>query len=402
MKDPPSPHPSLRSGRDPEGGPFHHLVSPPLRALVWTAATVALLLVAALLWRGSDAAATESTTAPPADVPSGTPAGAVSEAWSADGGPLPEVVVAGGRVLVGSEHGVRALDPVTGEEAWHYTRSNARMCGLTAADGVAVAVFTTEDRCDEAVALRAATGVRAWTRSLSLAGDAVLDSTTSIVLASNPTGVLTLDPRGNNVRWRYAPPESCRLLGADAGSTGVVVLQRCADDTRVQVRLLDGFAGSPNWSRDLPAAESDAVRLLGADGAVTVLVGDEVQTLAGPDGAELARTPVPEGADVQQSTVGAVSLLRVGGTVTALATASGTRLWEAPGTGLPVATAAPKDPTRPVPLVLPDAGGFSFRDPVTGAESARSAVDGLPPEGSASVVGPVVLLRLDDRVLAYD
>ena len=375
---------------------------PRLRVLVWTAATVALLLVAALLWRGSDAAATESTTAPPADVPSGTPAGAVSEAWSADGAPLPEVVVAGGRVLVGSEHGIRALDPVTGEEAWHYTRSNARMCGLTTADGLAVAVFATEDRCDEAVALRAATGVRAWTRNLSLAGDAVLDATTSIVLASNPTGVLTLDPRGNNVRWRYAPPESCRLLGADAGSTGVVVLQRCGDDTRVQVRLLDGFAGSPNWSRDLPAAEGDTVRLLGADGAVTVLVGDEVQTLAGPDGTELARTPVPgTTTDVEQSTVGSVSLLRVGGTVTALDTASGARLWEAPGTGLPVAAPAPKDPTRPVPLVLPDAGGFSFRDPGTGAESARSAVTGLPPGGTASVVGPVVVLRMDDRVLAH-
>jgi len=170
----------------------------------------------------------------------------------------------------------------------------------------------------------------------------------------------------------------------------------------VQVRLLDGFAGSPNWSRDLPAAEGDAVRLLGADGAVTVLVGDEVQTLAGPDGAELSRLPVPEGTtDVEQSTVGAVSLVRIGGTVSALDTASGARLWEAPGIGLPVATPGPKDPARPAPLVLPDAEGFSFRDPATGDESARSAVTGLPRAGTASVVGPVVVLRLDDRVLGY-
>src|SRR5688500_13395629 len=98
---------------------------PPLRVWVWTAATVALVVIAALLWRGSDAAATESTTAAPADVPSGTPAGAVSEAWSAGGGPLPEDVVEGGRVVVGSAHGVHALDVVTGDEAWHYTRSNA-------------------------------------------------------------------------------------------------------------------------------------------------------------------------------------------------------------------------------------------------------------------------------------
>lgn len=389
------------AGGPPERGPYHHLTAPPLRVWVWTAATTALLLVAALLWRGSDAAATVSTTAAPADVPSGTPAGAVSEVWSASGGPLPEVVVSEGRVLVGSEHGVRALDPVTGEQAWHYTRSNARMCGLTAADGVAVAVFATRDRCDEAVALRAGTGVRAWTRSLSLAGDAVLDSTASIVLASNPTGVLTLDPRGNNVRWRYAPPADCRLLGADAGTTGVVVLQRCADGSRVQVRLLDGFAGTPDWSRDLPVAEGDVVRLLGADGAVTVLVDDAVLTLAGPDGSQLARLPVTAGADVEQATVGTVSLVRTGGTVSALDTASGAPLWAAPAAGLPVTAAGPLDAARPAPVVLPDEQGFSFRDPVTGAELGRSAVSGLPLGGTASVIGPVVVLRLDDRVLGH-
>lgn len=377
------------------------MTGPPLRVWAWTAATVALLIVAALLWRGSDAAATESTTALPADVPPGTPAGAVSQAWSADGGPIPEVVVSQGRVLVGSAQGVRALDAVTGKDAWRYTRANARLCGLTATDGVAVAVFATENRCDEAVALRAGTGVRAWTRSLRLAGDAVLDSTDSIVLASNPTGVLTLDPRGNTIRWRYAVPGNCRLVGAEAGSTGVVVLQRCSDRPVVQVRQLDGFAGSTNWSRDLPVAVGDAVRLLGADGAVTVLVGDEVQTLSGPDGRELARLPVPEGSDVSQATAGTASLVRIGGTVSALDTASGARLWEAPAIGLPAAAPAPEDPSRPASVVLADAAGFSFRDPATGVESARSAVAGLPPGGAASVIGPVLVLRLDDRVLGY-
>jgi hypothetical protein len=49
---------------------------PPLRVWVWIAASVALVVVATLLWRGSDAAATESTTAAPAGVPVGAPAGA--------------------------------------------------------------------------------------------------------------------------------------------------------------------------------------------------------------------------------------------------------------------------------------------------------------------------------------
>jgi outer membrane protein assembly factor BamB len=359
---------------------------------------VALLLVAALLWRGSDAAATESTTAPPADAPSGAPAGAVSEIWSADGGPIPETVVQDGRVLVGSDHGVRALDPVTGEEAWHYTRANARMCGLTATDGVAVAVFATADRCDEAVALDAGTGVRAWTRSLSLTDDAVLDSTAAIVLASNPTGLVTLDPTGDNIRWRYAVPESCRLLAADAGTTGVAVLQRCGSAADLQVRLLDGFAGTAHWSRDLPAAEGADIRLLGADRTVSVLVGDEVHTLAGPDGSVLARQTVPAGAtEIEQTTVGTVSLVRVDGTVSAVDTSSGAVLWEAPAAGLPAASAADTDAV----VVLPDQNGFSSREPATGAELDRFAASGVPSGGTASVIGPVVVLRLDDRVLGY-
>jgi outer membrane protein assembly factor BamB len=376
------------------------VIRPPMRVWVWTVATVALLIVATLLWRGSDAAATESTTAAPADVPSGAPAGAVSEAWSADGDPLPGTVVQDGRVLVGSVHGVRALDPVTGEEAWHYTRANARMCGLTVTDGVAVAVFATADRCDEAVALDAGTGVRTWTRSVSLAGDAVLDSTAGIVLARNPTGLLTLDPTGDSIRWRYAAPEGCRLLGADAGSAGVAVLQRCGSD--LQVRLLDGFAGTAHWTRDLSPAEGTDVRLLGADRSVTLLVGDEVQTLAGPDGSLLGRLPVPGGTtDVEQATVGPVSLVRVGGTVSAVDTASGAVLWEAAATGLPAASGAVDDADSPATTVLPDGEGFSSRDPATGAELARFAVAGLPSGGFASAIGPVVVLRLDDRVVGY-
>jgi len=88
---------------------------PQWRVWVWTAATVALVLVAVVLWRSSDAAATSSRTASPGAVPAGTPAGEVSQAWSVRGA-APVTAVAAHRVLVGSAHGVRALDPVTAAE----------------------------------------------------------------------------------------------------------------------------------------------------------------------------------------------------------------------------------------------------------------------------------------------
>src|SRR4051794_22732462 len=114
---------------------------PPLRVWVWTAATVALAVVATMLWRGSDAAATQSSTADPAGVPLGTPAGRVSQLWSAESDPMPDDVVEEGRIVLAGPHGVRAVDPLTGDEVWHYTRSNARLCGVAVTNGVAVTVF---------------------------------------------------------------------------------------------------------------------------------------------------------------------------------------------------------------------------------------------------------------------
>ncbi|TFV52314.1 PQQ-binding-like beta-propeller repeat protein [Blastococcus sp. TF02A_35] len=366
---------------------------PPLRVWVWTAATLALAVVAALLWRGSDAAATSSTTAAPADAPDGAPAGAVSEAWSAAGDPVPGAVVQDGRVLLGSPHGVRALDPLTGEEAWHYTRGNAWLCGLTATDGVAVAVFRTADRCDEAVALDAGTGVRTWTRNVNFRADATLTSTSRIVLATSPTGVVTLDPTGNGLRWRWPVPPGCRLLDGSAGEAGVAVLYRCPEVRAVQLRLVDGFDGSEHWTRDVVAGEQEEVALLAADRLVGVRAGNEARLFASADGTLL--TTLPTGADgaVRQTSAPAATVVLADGRLTALDPVSGQRLWEVPASGLPDVAAGATS------LAVPDGGAVVLRDPVTGAEVGRTTAEGLPPGGTVAVTGPVVVLRLDDRVL---
>jgi outer membrane protein assembly factor BamB len=367
---------------------------------VWAAATVALVLVAALLWRGSDAAATESTTAEPAGVPVGAPAGAVSEEWSARSAPMPKDVVESGRVLVASEHGVRALDPLSGDEAWHYTRGNARLCDVEVTNGVAVAVFRTEDRCDEAVALDADTGVRAWTRNVSFGGDVTLDSTDGILLAVADRSLVTLDPNNNNIRWRYEAPERCRLLDAAAGDAGIALLQRCSGSPAVQLRMLDGFAGSARWSRDLPDATDDAVRLLGADRLVGVAAGHEIQLLSGDDGAPLETVLATD--DAAMTSAGVVVLLLTDGTLQAFDPASATRLWDAPALGLPAPPLVEKQADGAAVVTVPEAAGFVPRDALTGdVRGKTSAVEGLPADGVATAVGPVVVHQLADRVVVY-
>ncbi|SDC04489.1 Outer membrane protein assembly factor BamB, contains PQQ-like beta-propeller repeat [Geodermatophilus telluris] len=380
---------------------------PPLRVWVWTAAALALVVVATLLWRGSSVAATDSTTAPEPAVPDAAPDGELTEAWTAQAGaPLPRRVVEGGRVLVTDEHGFAALDAVTGEEAWHYRRGDARLCDATAVNGLVVAVFRTADRCDEALALTAATGVRAWTRNLSLRGDATLASTDRVVLAAGPTGVVVLDPVGDNVRWRYGPPEGCRLLGSDVGSAGVVVLQRCPGTAALQLRLFDGSSGQARWTRDVAVPEDGTVRLTGADRVVGVVAGDTLLLSRADDGAALPELPLPAATGdpgtelLHQAGAGDLALVWARGTVWALDPATGVPRWQLPALGLP-STGEATGTTDAATVWVPEDGGFVQRDLATGTEVGRSAAGGLVPGGRTAVVGPVLVQRLPDRVIGY-
>ncbi len=406
MEDPPPPHPSLRSRRAPGGGPFHHLTSPPPRVWVWTAAALALALVAALLWRASSVAATDSTTAPAARVPDTAPAAELTQVWSLGAGVgLPRRVVEEGRVVVPGERGLTATDAVTGAEAWHYRRADARLCGLTAVDGLVVAVFRAGDRCDEALALDAATGVRQWTRNLSLRGDAAIAGAGQVVLASSPTGVVVLDPVGAGVRWRASADEGCTLAGTDAGGTGVALLQRCADAPVLQLRLYDPFSGQQRWSRDVPVPAGTTARLVGADRMVGVVVGDALLVHRPDDGALLQQLPLPP-ADgdpatepLLQTGAGDLALVWARGILWALEQGTGTPRWQLPARGLPTGGEGGPDPAV---LWVPEEGGFVLRDPAAGTETGRAAVEGgLDPGGRTSVVGPVLVYRLPDRVLGY-
>ncbi|MGY1693446.1 PQQ-binding-like beta-propeller repeat protein [Geodermatophilus sp. SYSU D00814] len=380
--------------------------TPPLRVWVWTAATLALALVAVLLWRGSSVAATDSTTAAPSQVPDAAPAGELTQAWSvaADAG-LPRRVVESGRVVVPDERGLTAVDAVTGDEAWHYRRADARLCGLTAVDGLVVAVFRTADRCDEALALDAATGVRQWTRNLSLRGDATIAGTEQVVLAGSPTGIVVLDPVGDNVRWRVAAGEGCRIAATDVGSAGVALLQRCPGTAAVQLRLFDPFSGQPRWTRDLAVPEGAPVRLVGADRLVTVATGDDLLVHSPADGSLLRQLPLPATAGdpatepLLQGGTGDLALVWARGTLWALDGATGQARWQLPAQGLPSGDAGTAASGA---VWVPESGGFVLRDLATGAETGRAAVDsGLDPGGQTSVVGPVLVYRLPDRVLAF-
>jgi outer membrane protein assembly factor BamB len=312
---------------------------------------------------------------------------------------LPDQVVQGGRIVVGSGHGITALDPATGREVWHYTRSNVRMCGATAVDGLVVMAFAPDRRCNEMVALRADTGVYAWTRNVNFRPDVRLTSTAGSVLAVSPTGLVDIDPAGDNIRWRYHSPSGCGLRSAVAGSSGMALLQYCPGSDLQQVRLLDGQAGTPRWPHDVNLPAGAAVRLAGADGPVTVQVDGDLRVLATKDGALRQSIALPVTSDQtppEETTQDGVLLVRARGALLALDPTGGALLWRTAATGLPGALPGPTPG-----ILVPQDGGFVAVDPRTGAEQRRLAAPGLPAGGRTTVVGSTVVLRLAGRVLAY-
>lgn len=372
-----------------------------LRTWVWTAATLVLVVVAALLWRNSDAAATDSTTATAGGTREGSPAAELTPAWSAAADPRFPPAVVEGRVLVGTSSGIVAREAITGEEVWHYTRANAGMCGMAAVDGLVVAVFRTERRCDEAVGLRAGTGVRAWTRNLDLRPDATLTGAAGTVLATSPTGMLALHPEGSNIRWRERLPEGCRALGSAVGSAEVAVLQRCS--ATVQLRGHDSSSGDLRWTRDVPATPGAEVRMAGADGLVSLVVDDELRLHGAEDGAPLATIglPPPRSAvadePLLQTRAGDTVLVSARGMLWALDAVTGSVRWERPALGLPSGSAT----AEAAEALVPEEDGFVRRDVITGEAAGRSRVADLPEGGRATAVGPAVVLVLPERVLVF-
>ncbi len=399
------PLPTPRTlGAGPGRGPARR---PPRRVWIWTAVTLVVAAVAVSLWRTSDVVATSRTTAPPATVPDEAPAAELTQVWSVATSEGPRRAVEGGRVLVTDEHGVAMLDAVTGEEAWHYRRDNATLCDATAIGGNVITAFRTTGRCNELTALSASTGERDWYRNVRFRTDVDLASTDQILLASSPTGVVTIDPAGNNTRWRYAPPTDCRLVGSDVGSSGVVVLQRCPDTGVLQVRLLDGFGGTEIWTRDVATGTSTA-RLAGVDRLVTVVVDDRVLVFSPVDGTPLPDLPLPalpagaapQTEPLQQAGVEDVALLWARGTAYALDQGTGLPQWQVPARGLP--SAGTTDEAGVSTVTVPEDGAFVQRTLDDGTEVARSTTgDDVPPGGRTALLGPVVVYGTADEVLGH-
>ena len=370
------------------------------RLLVWSVVVVVAAIMLGVLWSGSDYHTTSLRTAAtdpgaPADT---EPADSVSVRWSEGSGPTAVDPVGDGSVIIGDRHGLRGLDPQTGDERWHYLRSTALLCDWTAQDAVVVAVFRTDDNCDEALALDAGTGERVWYRNVNLAAEMSLASTNQLTVASTDTGVTTFGTTSNGLRWRYHPPSDCRIADSLPGDTGVAVTLDCAGVTSLV--LLDGFTGKQRWSGVLPPGPA---RILTADGVVAVLGLDSTGALSvfGRDGATLVT--LTESALVASTDVEPAAQLYgdrlavfTGSTLVAVDTAGGGIAW--------VARAVTQPTLLGSGALVHDGSEFVELDLATGQVLRQIGVTGPVPATGARLdrVGSAIVVGTADTVAVYD
>lgn len=396
------------------------------------AAAVALtaLLVAGVVWLGSDA---RGTTSSPAQSPLPTPETASTvpptfrEIWRASSPATTTPVVAGGAVVAAGDDAVNGLDPASGNVAWSYSR-DAALCGITEAWGSAVVVYRDDRGCSQVTELDGSTGSREAQRTSDADDRTILATDGTYVTArgdsrlevwrSDLVRTLEYGRVDAPVNPGAQPRDDCTLLSSASTSSRLAVLENCPGDSADRLTTLDP---APDDGREPEEFGSSVVAALtGADGPVSgakvlVTAGDRV-ALAVPARAGRPASVALFGGDAQPITEFDLPATITDGSLqhssAAVDAGSVYTWWTGTGTvALSVSDLSPRwtvagslGPGTPMAgkLLLPVPNGISVMQPETGAVERTIAVDRGDHTGPVglSVVGDTIVEQRGGQLVA--
>lgn len=220
----------------------------------WALALVMVVVLTMLVVDNGTYGATEHTVADtPASPLTGEPAPTLTQQAS-DG---VDSYLAGPVVATISEHGAVAKDVSTGEELWHYARSDTTVCAHRTNAQHVTLIYASGDRCDEAVSFDPATGQRQWQRTIeAVHPNQIIWADSSFISLDPAKTILFEDGQGferftlDNSKTDHIEGEhtTCENMDA-AGSPRVATLQRCratADEQWVyQIVVNEASDGDP-------------------------------------------------------------------------------------------------------------------------------------------------------------
>ncbi|MCF4006088.1 PQQ-binding-like beta-propeller repeat protein [Corynebacterium uropygiale] len=214
----------------------------------------------------------------------------------------PRPVVVGGVVILPSEHGVRGLDPRSGQQLWSYEREET-LCGLGTAWQKVTAVFDAGFGCGDVVQIKPHDGTYGATRS------AIAEDPVGIVQSNDRVGIIgaervelwrddavrTIEYGDNPARQEpnMQPHVECSPAAALTRKDDLVLLDRCPDHSS-WVRIMDT---SPEDSRKPEvkhefALSGDTSTLVALGASALAVYEDGALVSYDFSGAELSRTPI--------------------------------------------------------------------------------------------------------------
>jgi hypothetical protein len=219
-------------------------------------ATVVVLITVAvmLIWTTGEAANAHLNVAAKAAtiLPRSASSSTLSTAWiSSDTTAIGQPFI-GGTVITYSKHTVTGRDARTGGTVWSYTRTNATVCQVAQQQGKAMALYSVGGNCDELSAFDAATGRRAWQRTLDenmtpIDGqpsvislpDTLFIWTPAVIYAIAVSSAKCIPAIGSDCGydyWSFVAQDGCRITHVVPGMLGVLISEHCGSGDRLLLR----------------------------------------------------------------------------------------------------------------------------------------------------------------------
>ncbi|HEX2308867.1 MAG TPA: PQQ-binding-like beta-propeller repeat protein [Jatrophihabitantaceae bacterium] len=256
---PPPPSPAAVARREASERALRRFAARRGRLMGWYLAAVATVVVlitvaVTLFWTTGEAAnahlkvaAKAATILPRTALPP-----MLSTAWiSSDATAIGQPFV-GGTVITYSKHTVTGRDARTGGTVWSYTRTNATVCQVAQQQGKAMALYSVGGNCDQLSAFDAATGRRAWQRTLDESmtpidgqpsvislPDTLFVWTPEVIYAIAVSSAKCLPESGSDCGydyWSFEAQDGCRIAHVVPGMLGVLISERCTNEDRLLLR----------------------------------------------------------------------------------------------------------------------------------------------------------------------
>lgn len=309
----------------------------------------------AVISRGSASHATHTFRSTALSTPRGTPAATLHQIATYDG----KATLIGGAIVIETSRGAEGRDAVTGERIWSYERTDLPVCARGYNQSRVFLGYGSGNQCDEAIALEAGSGKRAWQRTIESDGANSIAFGSNSIISVGAQKIIAYDQLDGFERFTLEPNDSvadtssgtsstpatssseCVFAAASAGPI-VNVLQKCraskGNPWIYAVRAEDSNDGKARQVGNTVLGLTDPTLIASfLNGAALVSDGTSLYIVGGGRGelAQVSGVPMTDTTSVSVLSDGGFDLISTGTTVSRVAPTTSTPAWQVPTSSYP-------------------------------------------------------------------